>query len=59
MLDWRRRLDHQGKGLEEWVNDEFGLFALLGLVFVCGLPGWVLTRGFFAYAEYRKSGPAS
>ncbi|WP_258191580.1 hypothetical protein [Pseudomonas aeruginosa] len=41
------------------MNDEFGLFALLGLVFVCGLPGWVLTRGFFAYAEYRKSGPAS
>ncbi|PCA77808.1 hypothetical protein CJU05_24315 [Pseudomonas aeruginosa] len=46
----------KAKGLEEWVNDEFGLFALLGLVFVCGLPGWVMTRGFFAYAEYRKSG---
>ncbi|MDT4863613.1 hypothetical protein FQZ97_983260 [compost metagenome] len=39
-----------------WADDLYGLCALLGLVFACGLPGWVLIRGFFAYAEYRKSG---
>lgn len=39
-----------------WADDLFGLFSLLSLVFACGLPGWVLIRGFFAYAEYRKGG---
>ncbi len=43
-------------GLMAWADDVFGLCALLGMVFVCGLPGWVMVRGFFAYAEYRKGG---
>ena len=42
--------------LVSWANDLFGLCSLLVLVFACGLPGWVLIRGFFAYAEYRKGG---
>lgn len=43
-------------GLMAWADDVFGLCALLGMVFACGLPGWVMVRGFFAYAEYRKGG---
>ena len=41
--------------LMAWANDLFGLIALLGLVFVCGLPGWVLVRAWFVYAEKRRS----
>ena len=40
--------------LMAWANDLFGLIALLGLAFVCGLPGWVFVRSWFAYAELRK-----
>ncbi|MWV17549.1 hypothetical protein F3I16_16020 [Pseudomonas sp. L-22-4S-12] len=41
--------------LMAWANDLFGLIALLGLVFVCGLPGWVLVRAWFVFAEKRRS----
>lgn len=40
--------------LMAWANDLFGLIALLGLAFVCGLPGWVLVRGWFVFAEKRR-----
>lgn len=35
--------------LQYWVNDFFGLIALGGLFFLCGLPGWVLVRWGFAW----------
>ncbi|WXL27747.1 hypothetical protein WG219_09970 [Ectopseudomonas mendocina] len=41
--------------LQHWANDQFGLIALLGLVFVCGLPGWVVVRAWFVYAEKRRT----
>lgn len=41
--------------LIEWVHDDVGLIGLLGVVFVCGLPGWVLVRAWFVYAEKRRS----
>lgn len=37
--------------IAHWVGDEFGLVAIGGVMFVCGLPAWVLVRGWFAYAE--------
>jgi len=40
--------------LMTWADDLFGLIALLGLVFVCGLPGWVLVRAWFVFAEKRR-----
>lgn len=41
--------------LQHWVNDDIGLIALIAVVFVCGLPAWVLVRSWFVYAELRKS----
>jgi hypothetical protein len=42
-------------GISSWVNDDFGLIALLGIAFVCGLPAWLIVRAMFVYAELRKS----
>lgn len=42
-------------GLIEWAHDDVGLIGLLGVVFVCGLPGWVLVRAWFVFAEKRRS----
>lgn len=36
-------------GLQSWAQDPFGLVAMLGLVFACGLPGWALVRFLFNY----------
>lgn len=33
--------------LQHWANSHFGLLALFGLVFVCGLPAWALVRWLF------------
>ena len=40
--------------LGAWVNDDFGLMAIGGLIFICGLPAWVLVRAGFKWAEKRK-----
>lgn len=41
--------------LGHWINDDIGLVALGAVIFVCGLPAWVLVRALFVYAELRKS----
>jgi Cu/Ag efflux pump CusA len=41
-------------GISHWINDDFGFIAIGGLIFLCGLPAWVLVRASFAYAEMRK-----
>ncbi|MBV4459187.1 hypothetical protein KVG96_14600 [Pseudomonas sp. COR58] len=41
-------------GLAAWANDDIGLIALGGVIFVCGLPAWVLVRAWFKWAENRK-----
>lgn len=41
-------------GIADWVNDDFGVMAIAGLIFVCGLPAWLLVRALFVYAEMRK-----
>lgn len=37
-----------------WVNDDTGMIAIGGLIFVCGLPAWVLVRALFAWSESKK-----
>lgn len=36
-------------GLQNWAQEPFGLVAMLGLVFACGLPGWAIVRWVFNY----------
>ncbi|WP_405120728.1 hypothetical protein [Pseudomonas leptonychotis] len=42
--------------LQHWINDDIGLIALVAIIFVCGLPAWVIVRGWFVYAELRSQG---
>jgi hypothetical protein len=42
-------------GIGHWVNDDFGMTAIAGIIFVCGLPAWLLVRALFVYADLRKS----
>lgn len=37
----------QYMGIQHWANSHFGLIALLGLCFTCGLPGWAVVRWTF------------
>jgi membrane-associated PAP2 superfamily phosphatase len=41
-------------GISEWVNDDLGMIAIGGVIFVCGLPAWVLVRAGFRWAEKRR-----
>ena len=40
--------------LQHYANDDIGVIALTAVIFVCGLPAWVVVRGWFAYTEARK-----
>ena len=40
--------------LQHYAYDEIGVIALTAVIFVCGLPAWVVVRGWFAYTEARK-----
>ena len=40
--------------LQHWANSLFGLVAMLGLVFACGLPAWALVRWTFNYIDERQ-----
>lgn len=37
-----------------WINDDFGVMAIGGVLFCCGLPAWLTVRAYFKYAEMRK-----
>ena len=39
---------------QHWVFTPFGLVAMLGLVFACGLPGWALVRWMFNFINKRR-----
>ena len=41
-------------GLHAWAGNYFGMVALVGLVFACGLPGWAMTRWVFNYIAKRE-----
>ena len=36
------------------MTDLFGMLSVFGLVFVCGLPGWVIVRWWFAFVDDNK-----
>lgn len=40
--------------IAHWVHDDMGMIAIGGIVFVCGLPAWVLVRAGFAWSEAKK-----
>ncbi|WP_213910752.1 hypothetical protein, partial [Pseudomonas aeruginosa] len=40
--------------LGTWVQDDVGMIAICGIIFVCGLPAWVIVRAWFAWSEARK-----
>lgn len=44
----------QHYGLASWGDNYVGLVAIAGVIFACGLPGWVIVRAAFAWAEKRK-----
>lgn len=37
-----------------WANDDLGMIALGGVVFLSGLPAWVLVRAWFKWTENRR-----
>ncbi|MEC7118736.1 MAG: hypothetical protein VXW65_02385 [Pseudomonadota bacterium] len=41
-------------GLHAWANDWFGMVALGGVVFACGLPAWAIVRWTFNYINARE-----
>lgn len=41
-------------GIADWAQDDVGVIAIGGLIFVAGLPAWVLVRAWFAWSEARK-----
>jgi hypothetical protein len=44
----------QHYGLNAWADNTIGLIGMGGVIFACGLPGWVIVRAVFAWAEKRK-----
>lgn len=45
----------QSYGLSAWGDSYFGLVGMAGIIFACGLPGWVIVRASFAWLEKRKN----
>ena len=41
-------------GLHEWVTDIWGMIALGGFFFVCGLPGWAIVRWSFNFINKQE-----
>ena len=41
-------------GLQAWADSYMGLTAMAGIIFACGLPGWVVVRAAFAWLEKRR-----
>jgi len=42
-------------GLHGWINDIWGVLALGGFFFICGLPGWFLVRLTANFMNQRES----
>lgn len=41
-------------GLHEWVTDVWGMIALGGFFFICGIPGWALVRWIFNFIDKQE-----
>lgn len=39
--------------IQHWANSMFGLVAMIGMVFACGLPAWAIVRWTFNYINKR------
>lgn len=44
----------QHLGLNAWADSTVGLIGMAGLIFACGLPGWVIVRAAFAWIDRRR-----
>jgi hypothetical protein len=42
-------------GLSAWGDSYFGLVGMSGIIFSCGLPGWVIVRAAFVWLDKRKN----
>ncbi len=40
--------------LQHYAHDDIGLIALTSIIFVCGLPAWIIVRALFAWSEAKK-----
>lgn len=40
-------------GLHDWINDVWGVLALGGFFFACGLPGWAIVRWVSNFIDQR------
>lgn len=40
--------------LHHWAFSTIGLYAMGGVIFACGLPGWALVRWLFNFIEQRR-----
>lgn len=43
--------------ISHWAGDDTGMIALGGVVFLCGLPAWLIVRSLFAWSEAKKDRP--
>lgn len=43
--------------LHAMMTDAVGAFGVLGIVFACGLPAWILVRALFSWSESKKDRP--
>jgi hypothetical protein len=41
-------------GIQRWIEDPFGLVAMLMISFACGLPAWLIIRALFLYIDKRR-----
>jgi hypothetical protein len=41
-------------GIQRWIEDPFGLVAMLMIAFACGLPAWLIIRALFLYIDKRR-----
>ena len=41
--------------LQHWAHTPFGLVAMIGLVFFCGLPAWAIVRWGFNFYDKRRA----
>ena len=41
-------------GIQHWVQDPFGMVAMLAVVFSCGLPAWALVRAVFIFIDKHR-----
>lgn len=40
--------------ISHWALDDLGMIAIAGVIFVAGLPAWVMVRAWFVWSEARR-----